>query len=296
MKKILVTGANGFVGQSLVKCLLAKGHTVIAIGKGPCRITISHPSLIYYAADLTHPFEAQQVITREQPQVILHCAALTQADDCELLQQEAHVINVEATARLLLDAELHGCFFILLSTDFVFDGQKGLYSETDAVNPISWYGHTKVEAEAITETAETAWAIIRTCLVYGEQIPAGRQNIFSWIKSNLSANKPIKVVDDQWRTPTWVQDLATGVEMVIARQATGVWHLSGADYLSPYQMATTMADYFEWDSRLIERVNAGTFSQPAKRPAKTGFDISKAKTELGFSPGSFINNLQQLKD
>ncbi|ULQ53771.1 SDR family oxidoreductase [Flavihumibacter fluvii] len=295
MQKVLITGANGFVGQSLVRLLLTKGYSVIALGKGPSRLSVTHPSLQYFSVDITHPFEAQQVISHEQPDCIVHCAAMTQVDDCELLEKEAHSMNVEATARLLLDAESHSRFFILLSTDFVFDGLQGMYTEEDSVNPVSWYGHTKMEAEAITETAEIPWAIIRTCLVYGEKVENGRNNLFTWLRENLEAQKPVKVVDDQWRTPTWVEDLAIGIELVIAKKAAGLWHISGEDQYTPYQMAVVAADHFGWDKSLIERVTADTFTQAGKRPARTGFNINKAKKELGFSPGSFLQNLQHLQ-
>jgi dTDP-4-dehydrorhamnose reductase len=295
MQKILVTGANGLVGQSLVRLLLAKGYTVIAIGKGPSRLHITDPALEYFAVDITHPFEAQQVIASKLPDCIVHCAAMTQVDDCEKLQKEAHSLNVEATARLLLDAEQYSRFFILLSTDFVFDGQQGMYAEPDPVNPISWYGHTKMEAEAVAETAEIPWAIIRTCLVYGEQVESGRNNLFTWVRENLKAGKPIKVVDDQWRTPTWVEDLVQGIELVIAKQATGTWHISGEEVFTPYQMALSAADYFGWDKTGITPVTAATFTQPGKRPARTGFTIEKAKNELGYKPGTFLQNIRHLK-
>lgn len=295
MNKILITGANGMVGQSLARLLLAKGYTVFGLGKGPSRLSIEHPSFSYFQADISHPFEAQQVIASQLPDCIVHCAAMTQVDDCERLQKEAHSLNVEATARLLLDAEMYSRFFIFLSTDFVFDGRQGMYAEADPVNPVSWYGHTKIEAEAVTETAEIPWAIIRTCLVYGEQVEAGRNNLFTWLRENLHANKPIKVVNDQWRTPTWVEDLTRGIELVISKKATGTWHISGDELYTPYQMAIAAADYFGWNKTMITPVTAETFSQPGKRPARTGFTIDKAKKELGFIPGSFKSNLSNLK-
>lgn len=294
MQKILITGVNGMVGQALTRCLLEKGYSVVGIGKGESRIGLDNSLLTYYTADITHPFEVQQVLAHEKPDCVVHCAAMTQVDDCEKLDKEAHSLNVEATARLLLDAEEYSRFFILLSTDFVFDGTKGMYTEEDTVNPISWYGHTKMEAEAITETADLPWAIIRTCLVYGEQVSASRHNLFTWVRENLKKGNAIKVVDDQFRTPTWVTDLAHGIALVISNEATGLWHISGEEVQTPYQMAIAAANHFGWDKSLIERVYASSFTQVGQRPAKTGFNIEKAKKELGFTPGSFAENLQYL--
>lgn len=294
MGKILVTGANGLVGRSLVLLLLQKGYQVIAVGRGDSRLGLKDPNLNYYSADITHPFELQMVMEKELPDIVVHSAAMTQVDDCELHRNEAHAANVEATARLLLDAESFSKFFIFLSTDFVFDGGKGMYTETDPENPISWYGNTKLEAEAIVQTAEMPWAIVRTCLVYGSQVEAGRHNIFSWVRESLSNGKPIKVVDDQWRTPTWVEDLAAGIVLVIERKAAGLWHISGADKWTPFRMANAIAGRFGYDPGLISRVTADSFSQPGKRPLLTGFNISKVKNELGYSPGTFEENLPKI--
>ena len=294
MDKILVTGANGFVGQELVQVLAQRGHTVIATGKGPTRLPEEIKGVRYFAADITHPFELQAIIEAEQPAAIIHCAAMSQVDECEQKQKEAHNINVEATARLVLDAEEHNCFFLFVSTDFVFDGEKGMYSEEDDVNPVSWYGQTKLEAEAIVQTAEVPWAIVRTCLVYGNAYSHGRSTIFSWLRDNLKAGNQIKVVDDQFRTPTYVNDLATGIALVVEQRNTGIWHISGEEVFTPYRMGLAIAELGGWDAGLMEKVTAASFTQPGKRPAKTGFDIQKAKKELGYQPRSFLQVAKQL--
>lgn len=294
MEKVLLTGANGFVGQELVTVLLRKGYSVIATGKGPSRLQVEDPQLVYYDIDITHPFALQTVMIRELPSVIVHAAAMTQVDECEQRQNEAHALNVEATARLLLDAETYSNFIIFLSTDFVFDGEKGMYEESDDVNPVSWYGHTKVEAEAVMQTSAIPWAIVRTCLVYGNQSTGGRHNIFSWVRESLEAGKHIKVVDDQWRTPTYVTDLAEGIAAIIDAKAEGIWHLSGKDRMTPYRMAMEIAAYNNYNSSLVEKVTAANFSQPGKRPRLTGFNISKAENELGYVPLSFGEAMKRL--
>jgi dTDP-4-dehydrorhamnose reductase len=129
--------------------------------------------------------------------------------------------------------------------------------------------------------------------VYGNT-PGGRPNIISWVKQSLEAGKPIKVVSDQWRTPTYVEDLARGILLLIQKNATGIYHLSGRDTLSPYGMALETAALAGLDASLIERVDAATFSQPAKRPPVTGFDITKAVTELGYDPLSFAEGLRRM--
>lgn len=295
MKKILVTGANGFLGQHLVHLLLQQGYNVIALGKGECRLTVpANSPFKYYNADITDDFLVNSILEKEKPQTVIHAAAVTQADDCQLNRENCEAVNVRATAQLLLSAEVFSQQFIYISTDFVFDGEKGDYQEDDAMNPLSWYGFTKVQAEGIVETSAIPFAIVRTCLVYGNTITGTRSNIINWVKKSLEEGKPIKVVNDQWRTPTYVEDLAKGILLIVEKQATGTWHISGKDKLTPYDIALQTARFCKLDAGLIEKVNANSFSQPAKRPPKTGFDISKARNELGFEPIGFEEGLKRM--
>ena len=267
---------------------------VIAVARGESRLPFAASShFMYYDADITDDLLLQHILSKEKPHTIVHAAAMTQADDCQLHQESCEAINVRATAQLLLSAEAVSRHFIYISTDFVFDGEKGEYQEDDDPNPLSWYGFTKVQAESIVETSEIPFAIVRTCLVYGNALSGTRTNIVSWVKDSLTAGKPIKVVSDQWRTPTHVEDLARGIWLIIEKGATGVYHIAGKDKLTPYDMAMQTAALCALDNTLIEKTNAANFSQPAKRPPKTGFDISKARKELGFEPVSFEEGLRK---
>jgi dTDP-4-dehydrorhamnose reductase len=138
------------------------------------------------------------------------------------------------------------------------------------------------------------WAIVRTVLVYGDILAGTRSNIVSWVKQNLTAGKPIKVVNDQVRTPNYVQDLVNGLLLVAEKNATGIFHISGQEVLTPYDMALAVANYMQLDKNLMTQVNASTFTQPAQRPLKTGFVIDKAKSQLGFRPISFKQGLQKM--
>jgi len=294
MKKVLITGANGFLGQHLVNLLLKKGYEVIAVAKGESRLPFkASEKFRYYEVDITNDFLLHAVLEKEIPDTIVHAAAMTQPDDCQLNPSTCEAVNVQATAQLLLSAESFSRHFIYISTDFVFDGEKGDYKEDDVMNPVSWYGFTKVQAESIVQTSDIPFAIVRTCLVYGNALTGTRSNIVGWVKKSISAGKHIKVVSDQWRTPTYVEDLAKGILLVIEKGATGVYHISGKDKLTPYDMAMQTAAFCKLDDALIENVDAASFSQPAKRPPKTGFDISKARKELGFEPISFEEGLRK---
>ena len=231
-------------------------------------------------------------MSSEQPEVVVHAAAMTQVDVCEQQPELCEKVNVQGTAEILVEAEAYSRHFIYISTDFVFDGVAGNYSEEDELQPVNWYGFTKMQAEAIAQTSTVPWAIVRTCLVYGNVLQGTRPNIITWVKDSLEQGKPIKVVNDQWRTPTHVTDLAKGILLIIEQQATGIYHISGKDTLTPYEMALQTAAAFRLDATLIEKVTADTFTQPGRRPPKTGFNIEKAQKQLGYAPLSFAEGLQ----
>ena len=291
--KILITGANGFLGHYLVKQLLEKKHNVIATGKGDCRLPFSsNKNFEYVTMDFTDPFMVHDVFDKHKPEAVIHAGAMSKPDDCELQQWQAYITNVEGTVTMLLNAEEQKSFFVFVSTDFIFDGEAGMYKEEDEAAPVNFYGKTKLEAEEAVKEYEYGWAIARTVLVYGKPL-AGRSNILSIIKEKLEKGEEYSVVDDQLRTPTYVDDLAAGIIAIIGKKATGTYHLSGNDILTPYEMACKTADYLGLNKSLIKKVTAASFSQPAKRPSKTGFVIEKARKQLGYKPVSFEEGLQK---
>ncbi|MEO6963935.1 MAG: SDR family oxidoreductase [Puia sp.] len=292
--KLLITGSNGLLGQHLVPQLLHAHHQVIALGRGPQKV--SWQGMVKYQdLDITHYRELKDLILREKPDTIVHSAAMTQVDDCEKNKTKCREVNVTATENLLDAAGSCAGHFIFLSTDFVFDGDKGNYREEDPVNPVNWYGQTKVEAEHLVKQYPYPWSVARTCLLYGISKNSSRTNIIVWIKSALEKGEQIRVVNDQVRTPTDVKDFARGIEKILNQGAVGFFHLSGNEVMTPYQMALATADFFSLDKSKIEEVNSDNFSQIGKRPLKTGFDIRKAQQVLGFSPSSLRTGLGALK-
>ncbi|OSZ79983.1 NAD(P)-dependent oxidoreductase [Chitinophagaceae bacterium IBVUCB2] len=290
---ILITGANGFLGHYLTAQLLKKGHTVVATGKGECRLPFGdNVHFQYISMDFCDPFVVHDVFKKIKPTVVVHAGAMSKPDDCEQQQWQAYLTNVEGTVTLLLNAEEQKSFFVFVSTDFVFDGLTGMYKEEDDRGPVNFYGKTKVEAEDAVQEYEYDWAIVRTVLVYGKP-SSGRGNLLTVIKENLEKGEEYSVFNDQVRTPTFVEDLAAGIMAIIEKKATGIYHLSGEDILTPYEMSCKTADYLGLNKSLIRKVTAETFRQPAKRPAKTGFIIDKAKQELGYSPISFAEGLKK---
>ncbi len=293
--KVLVTGANGLLGQHLVKQLLESNYTVLATGRGVSRLPFPQGGNFSYCdADITNEPAMYEIISSQRPEAVIHAAAMTQVDDCEKQQDACFDVNVRATAQLLLAAEQFSKYFLFVSTDFVFDGRQGNYKEDDALNPVSWYGFTKMQAEGTVETSAIPWAIVRTCLVYGNTFGGTRGNIVNWVKGNLEREKAIHVVNDQFRSPTYVEDLARGIILAVKKAATGIYHISGKDLLTPYEIAVKTAQYLQLDKKLIFETDASVFTEVGHRPPKTGLDITKAKHDLGFVPLSFEEGLERM--
>ena len=292
-KKILITGANGLLGQKLISQLVAgKEFDVLASGRGPCRIP--GDGFDYVSMDITNKAEVIEVFETQKPEIVIHGAAMTQVDDCELHREACYEANVRATENLLSGAQGCNSHFIFVSTDFIFSGDKGPLTEDEEASPVNYYGETKLLAEGKVMASGLKWAIARTVLVYGISHDMSRSNIILWVKKSLEEGKSIKVVNDQWRTPTLAEDLAAGCILIAQKEAQGVYNISGEDFLTPYDMAMMTADYFHLDKSLITKADSSTFTQPAKRPPKTGFIIDKAKKELGYQPKSFRSGIDIL--
>ena len=292
--KILVTGANGLLGQKLIKLIVGQpGVSVIATGRGNDRIGLT--GYTYHQMDITLKADVEKVTAATKPDVIINTAAMTNVDTCESDREGCWMLNVTAVAHLIESAKLHQAFLLHVSTDFIFDGSTGPLTEEATPAPVNYYGESKLAAESLLLASDINWAIARTVLVYGITPKMSRSNIILWVKGSLESKKDIKVVDDQWRTPTLAEDLAMGCFLIAQNKAKGIFNISGEDFMSPYDMAIKTADFFKLDKSHITRADSSTFSQPAKRPPKTGFIIDKAKNALGYRPHSFEEGLAVLK-
>ncbi|MBP6386124.1 MAG: SDR family oxidoreductase [Pseudarcicella sp.] len=287
MMKVLITGANGLLGQKLVKLLSQNNNiSLIATAKGANRLPFTD-NYIYQTMDITSQTEVMEVINNHKPDAIIHTAAMTNVDQCETEKELCWSMNVLALEYLVEACTLNDTFLCHVSTDFIFDGTSGPYDEEAEANPISYYGESKLAAEKVLLNSNIRWGIARTVLVYGIVSDMSRTNIILWVKKSLEEGKTINVVTDQFRTPTLAEDLAMGCWLITQKQAEGIFNISGKDFLTPYEMAIMTAQYFNLDQSLIKSADSSTFSQPAKRPPRTGFVLDKAQKVLGYNPVSF---------
>ena len=294
MKKILITGSNGLLGQKLIDLYLKNNDVkLIATARGINRYAIKD-GYEYATMDITSFEQVQEVVKKYKPHCIINTAAMTNVDQCEEDMVGAENLNIKAVSHLIEAANQVDAHFIQLSTDFIFDGKAGPYKEDDQPNPLSFYGNTKLEAEKIIRAKSNKWSIIRTVLVYGIVHDMSRSNIVLWAKNALEKGQPLKIVDDQFRSPTLAEDLAIGCQLVEQKEAEGIYNISGKDQMSIVSLVERVADYFKLDKSSIERVSSSTLNQPAKRPPITGFDLEKSVKELGYNPHSFEEGIELL--
>jgi dTDP-4-dehydrorhamnose reductase len=294
-KRILLTGANGLLGQKLVDLLVQQPDVdLIATARGGNRLPYLE-GYTYRSMDISNRQEVLDVISDVRPNVVIHGAAMTDVDKCEIQKDDCWAQNVHAVEYIIEACRAIDTFLLHVSTDFIFDGEAGPYDETAEANPISFYGWSKQAGEsAVKHSGGLRWAIARTVLVYGIAHDMSRSNIILWVKKSLEDGKNIKVVTDQWRSPTLAEDLAMGCYLIADKEAAGIFNISGKEVLTPYDMAIKTADYFGLDKSLITQADASTFTQIARRPPRTGFILDKARTVLGYNPHTFEEGIAVL--
>lgn len=296
MKTILVTGSNGLLGQKITeRNLISKKFNLIATSKGANRFPVQQ-GYLYEEMDILDPVQIKAVVEKYRPDVIIHTAALTNVDTCEIEREMADRLNVEAVKTLIDICSDYQIQLVHLSTDFIFDGAAGPYDEEAEPNPLSYYGKTKLQAEELIKAASCKWAILRTIIVYGIVQDMSRSNIILWAKGALEKGEPINVVNDQWRMPTLAEDLADCCLLAVEKEAQGVYNASGKDMMSISELVLRVADFWGLDSSLIREVSAATLNQKAKRPVRTGFILDKTIQDLGYQPHSFEEGMEILKN
>jgi dTDP-4-dehydrorhamnose reductase len=278
--RVLVTGANGLLGRKLVHLLGRESNTQ---SLGADRKVL----------DVTIPEQVRSATQKFKPDVIINAAAMTQVDQCELNKEECWTQNVNSVRNLVDVCTNENIHLVHVSTDFVFNGNEGPLDESAVPEPVNYYGESKLEGERIILGSKCSASLLRTVLVYGVTSDMSRTNIVLWVKKSLEEKKAIKVVNDQFRTPTLAEDLAMGCWLAARKRSGGIFHVSGYEMMTPYDIALKTADFFGLDKTLITPVT--NFVQPAKRPLKTGFNIDKAKRELGYQPHSFNEGLKIVK-
>lgn len=279
--RILIVGSNGRLGQSLTEKLKNKVKTELLC------CSIEKESLFddveYRQVDMTKKEEVKKVVLDFVPDFIINAAAYTNVDKCETEREIAWKVNVAGAEYFAQYARLVDAHITHISSDYVFDGEAGPYSETDKPNPISYYGRTKFASENALKISGTKYAIVRTNVLYGPS-EFGNPDFVNWVIESLSNGKEVNIVTDQINNPTFIPDLADGIIQIIDYDKDGVFNIGGAELLSRYDFTIRIADYFKLDKSLINKIKTSDLNQPAPRPLNSGLITLKAETELNYKP------------
>jgi len=297
MKRILITGCHGLLGQKLVSLFSSETdyHMLITdVSNSTFLNPLRTKRCDYTQLDITAKSDVKSLVSNYKPDVIINAAAFTNVDECETERERAWRINVDGVKHLIIAARKIDAKIVHISSDYVFDGKNGLYREEDRPNPVSYYGKTKLASENALKMSGIRYAIVRSMILYGIGKNV-RQNFALWVINELSNHRPIRVVDDQIGNPTLVDDLAYGILKIVDLNREGIYHIAGSETISRYRFALKIAKVFGLNARLIKPIKTVDLSQPAPRPLQSSFIILKAETDLGIKPSNVEQGLLIMK-
>ncbi|MFQ6031879.1 MAG: dTDP-4-dehydrorhamnose reductase [Candidatus Zixiibacteriota bacterium] len=277
MSKVLITGSNGLLGQKLVKDF-SPHYKIIACDLSP-ESYLPLSNLSYESLDITNPRQLGFQISFYHPEVIINAAAYTDVDGCEIHKDKAWATNVGGVKNLVDSCRKQKIKLIHLSTDYIFNGEEGPYTEEDPPAPVNFYGETKLQSEKLIKESGIDFLIIRTNVLYGFGKNVKR-NFLLWLLDKLSKNEKIKIVTDQFNNPTLVDNLSSCILEMVKKDLSGIYHIAGSEYLSRYDFAIKVANKFDFDKNNILPTKTEHLQQKAKRPHRGGLKTEKAEKIL----------------
>lgn len=291
---ILIIGANGFTGRRILNDLVAR--EIYNITACSLRNDIkSGDGYQFIRADIRNASEVRALFKEVCPDIVINTSALSVPDFCETHHNEARATNITAVEHLARACEQYGSRFIHLSTDFVFDGRTDrLYIEEDEPNPVNYYGITKLEGEERVAECCGNYAIVRVVVVYGKALPGQHGNIVQLVANKLRSGETIRVVSDQWRTPTFVGDISYAVEQLMHHPRNGIYHICGSDCVSIADIAYRVAEVLKLDRSLILPVTTEEMQEATPRPRFSGLSIVKAKREINYNPHTLEEGIKEM--
>ena len=293
IQRILITGANGLLGQKAAGMFANEtGHQLILTDLAEKAEDAGESE--YFPMDVTKKDSVKENVKKYLPDIIINTAAYTNVDGCETERELSWRVNVDAVKNFIIASRVNNSKIIHISTDYIFDGKSGNYDEHSTPNPQSYYAKTKLASENALIASGVPYAIIRTMIIYGTGKNL-RLNFALWLIDKLGKNEPVTIVDDQFGMPTINDDIAWALVKIVDLDRTGIYHISGSEYLSRYAFALKLADIFEFDRKLIIPIKTVELHQAAARPMNSSFILLKAETELGIKPLNVTDGLYLLK-
>jgi dTDP-4-dehydrorhamnose reductase len=288
--KLLVTGASGLLGTRICQLATKQNYEVYSAHSQHL------PQFgIPIKLDITDGAALRQVFDKTKPDAVVHSAALSDVDKCEKEKDLAWKINAESTSNIAQLCHKHNCFLVYISTDYVFNGEKGNYKETERTAPINHYGLTKLKGEEEVQKSGAEYCIARTSVIYGSNPAAGKINFALWLLEKLRKKEEAKTVIDQWNSPTFNTNLAEMILEILERRITGTFHLAGATRLNRYELAQNIAETFNLDKSFLRPTSSKEMQWLAKRPRDSSLNVDKAKRTLKNKPLQISEALSRLK-
>jgi dTDP-4-dehydrorhamnose reductase len=290
-KNILVTGASGRIGYEIAKKLAEKGCKVAATYLDN---QVSIKNVKMFRCDLSKDSEVKKLFAECKPEVVIHCASMTNVDECETEKAKALMLNVNATEHITKYSKQHNTKIIFVSTSFVFDGSKKAYVETDAPHPMNHYGQTKLMAEKVVQASEQPFLILRTDQPYGPVGDHKKPNFVTTTLHKLEAGSKFQIFSDWFNNPTYIPDFVDCAIALLEKEKTGIYHVIGPDFISRTDWAALIATIFGKDKKLIEGVKSDASKVPAKRP-NANLSNKKAEKDSGIKFRSVQEGIKQMK-
>ena len=286
--KFLVTGSAGLVGQQVVKDLSKSNQVFSCYNESKPEYGNS------VKMDLKNYEMVSSILTEIKPDVVIHLGAMTGVDLCEKEKTSASEINTKATEIIAKECSKLNSFLVYVSTDYVFDGNFGMYKEDDVANPLGFYGKSKLEGEKAVQNFSTNWCIVRTSTPFG--LHPTKKSFPMWVIENLQKQKQIDVLIDQFTSPTYVPNLSRMLIEISERHITGIIHAAGASKISRYQMASMVSDKLNLDGTLLKQISMNKMKWVAQRPKDSSLDVSRASSILNEKPQKIDQSLNLFID
>ncbi len=278
MRRILLTGSSGLLGSEVLKLLSTKKDLNVLAVYNTRQPRISSENIKYVKLDIQRTLFLEDLIIKYRPDTIIHAAAYTDVDGCEKNRERAWRTNVEATRSIVRGARIARSYIIYISTDYVFDGEKGMYRENDIPYPINYYGLTKLLAEEHVRNSELLYTIIRTSAVFGAG--GNKKSFAEYVIEKLSNNENIYALIDQYVSPTYNRSLAEAIVEILELKPLGIYHIAGPR-MSRYEFAVKIARYFGYDKDLIIPAEMKDMKKwIARRPRDSSLNCSRASNIL----------------
>lgn len=267
--KVLVIGGSGLLGGKLINALIRENFEVCSTYK---ETPASNSECASFYLDIRDSVRTINLMKELSADVVIHTAALTSVDECEVSKTLAWEVNVEGTRNIASACNNSGSKLMYLSTDYVFDGRFGMYGEEDETNPVNYYAETKLEGEKIVKELCLDHIIARTSVLYGW---GHKQNFASWIIKELSLGRKINIVRDQYNSPTLADDLADILILLLEKGQTGIFHTAGSERINRLEFTHRIVKTFALNKDLVKEVNSDEMTWVAKRPNDSSLDVSK---------------------